>query len=253
LFLKHIATKSIPSDRMLIVAPSRWLLNRARQAPHLSRYEFRHIEYGIDLNTFRPLNKDQCRRRFNLPLDTRLIFIAAANLADRRKNFQLIIDLLKQSAFPSNALLVCAGKLPPPEELQQYEGLPVRFLGYLPNTEDMACVLSACDVSLILSKADNLPYVGIEASACGCPTIGTRAGGIPEIIQDGVTGWLIPQEAQVAELARMLHVVSGIDATQLAQYSHSARSRAEARYDIHDFVATYRDTFREVTERCASP
>ena len=250
IMLKRTAIRNIPRGRMVIVSPSKWLINRAEKAPHLTPYEFKHIEYGIDLNAYRPSDKVECRQRFNLPLDKKLIFMAAANLNDRRKNFSLISDLVKRNALPFNALLICAGALPPPHELQQYAGLPIRFLGYLRHTEDMARILSACDISLILSKADNLPYAGIESLACGCPTIGTRVGGIPEIIQDGVTGWLISKDCQAVELAGVLASVCSMDKTKLNQISSDARARAKDRYDIVDFVTKYRDTFTELTERC---
>ena len=251
ILLKRRAVRTVPRDRMVIVAPSKWLIKRAEKTPHLSPYRLIHIEYGIDLNVFRPFGKIECRNKFNLPLDKRLIFMSAANLSDRRKNFRLISDLIQRKALPSNALLICAGAPPPLPELKQYEGLPIQFLGYLSSKDDMARILAACDISLILSQADNLPYVGIEALACGCPIIGTRVGGIPEIIQDGVTGWLISKDCQVAELAGMLDSICSMDSAKLDHMGSNARAHAKNRYDISDFVTKYRNTFTELSAKCA--
>ena len=65
--------------------------------------------------------------------------------------------------------------------------------GYLSKT-DMSKLYAGSDVLIVASLAENMPNVIIEASSMSIPTIGTDVGGIPEVVQDGKTGWVIPPE-----------------------------------------------------------
>jgi len=77
---------------------------------------------------------------------------------------------------------------------------PIHFLG---RREDIAEVLQQTDVLLVPSRQDPYPTVIIEAALSGVPTVGARVGGIPEMIQEGETGFLCENEVEMAEaLAR---------------------------------------------------
>lgn len=69
----------------------------------------------------------------------------------------------------------------------------VTFRGALPHDEALA-VLKTADIFVCPSLAEGLGIVFIEAQACGVPAIGTRVGGIPDVIEDGVTGLLVPPD-----------------------------------------------------------
>ncbi|MFY7863785.1 glycosyltransferase family 4 protein [Roseateles sp.] len=76
----------------------------------------------------------------------------------------------------------------------------VRFCGRL-NREGIARLLSEADISLNPSLADNMPVSVLEALACGVPVVSTRVGGIPDLLQDGVSALLVPP-ADPAALAQ---------------------------------------------------
>ncbi|TJY44319.1 N-acetyl-alpha-D-glucosaminyl L-malate synthase BshA [Cohnella pontilimi] len=65
----------------------------------------------------------------------------------------------------------------------------VHFLG---KQDDVAQVVSIADLMLLPSEKESFGLVALEAMACGVPTIGSQAGGIPELVQHGVTGYLAP-------------------------------------------------------------
>jgi N-acetyl-alpha-D-glucosaminyl L-malate synthase BshA len=63
---------------------------------------------------------------------------------------------------------------------------------YLGKQEDVACVLSMADVLLLPSEKESFGLAALEAMACGKPVISSNAGGLPEVVQDGVTGFSLP-------------------------------------------------------------
>lgn len=249
LFIKRISTWGVPASKMAIITPSRWLFQQARKAPHLRKYNFHYIANGIDLGVYRPMDRIESQKEFGLPMDKLLIFTAAVNFNDRRKNFNIVYTLLRSNDWPKNTMLVCAGRFKE-EERKRLEGLPVITLGYIDSRAKMAKALSACDFSLLLSKADNLPYTGLESLACGCPIIGSDIGGIPEIVDDGKTGWLVPAECTPEDLARILRVARQISATRQTEMRQQAREKAERCYGMDRFVEKYRKLFQDSINRC---
>jgi glycosyltransferase involved in cell wall biosynthesis len=79
-----------------------------------------------------------------------------------------------------------------------------RFLG---RRSDIPELLASCDIAVLPSRAEGLPNAVLEYMAAGLPTIATRVGGNAELIEDGVTGLLVPaenSEALAAALRRLL-------------------------------------------------
>lgn len=249
--LKRWATSFVHSQRLAVVSPSRWLLGQAAKAKHLQRFPMHHIEYGLDLSVYRPQSQDACRKSLSLPLSRKLAFCVASNLDDPRKNFAPLFELVGSGGLPEDMTLVCAGNAP---EREQWEGnSQVTWLGFLETREQMATAIGACDLSIVLSKADNLPYVCLESFACGRPVLGTTAGGIPEIVVDGQTGWLLPHNAGKDAIGRTLREIAALDDDRLAQMGQRAREQAQERYGMAGYVSSYREVFRDMIDRCASP
>jgi len=247
LWLKRLITGMVAGNRLKIVTPSLWLAERTRQTPHLARFDVRCIPYGVDLDRFRPQDRESCRRHLGLPSDVPLILAIASNIDDRRKNFVLIRKLLREGGLPPGCRLVLAGKISDVER-EEYRDYPVHVLGYLPEKQDIVCAFSACDFSLLLSKADNLPYVGIESLACGCPVLATDAGGIPELISPGVTGWLLPATCSAADLGAAMHAALA-SRECMQDMGRNARRVAEEKYAMEKFISAYSSLFSELASQ----
>lgn len=125
------------------------------------------------------------------------------------------------------------------ESCQQLaRALGVEDLCAFPGNRSHAEVLNlikASDISVIPSRADNCPLVLIESLACGKPVIASRVGGIPELMDDGVEGFLTPPdepEALAEKITRLLK-----DRALQTAISTNARNRFLKDYDLRSVVS----------------
>jgi glycosyltransferase involved in cell wall biosynthesis len=113
----------------------------------------------------------------------------------------------------------------------------VRFLGRRTQAELHDELYPAATVIVVPSVfADNFPTVCLEGLAAGRPIVGTRVGGIPEIIQPGTTGALVPP-GEAKALAVAISNLLSMDKTQLRAMSARCRKRAEQEYSAQVYVS----------------
>src|SRR5712691_7917122 len=124
------------------------------------------------------------------------------------------------------------------------QGLPVDFLEW---QDDVASVLANLDLLVIPSAQEGMPRILLEAFSAGLPVVAFPASGIPEVIEDGVTGFLVPQSSPAALASRIRDLISG-DLARLRRVARSARDEWERRYTVE----TYRNEIIAVIEDLTS-
>ena len=120
----------------------------------------------------------------------------------------------------------------------------ITWIGNLPLVEE---VLVGADLFLLPSNAESFGLSALEALACKVPVIGARAGGLPEVVDDGATGFLLP----VGDTEGMAHAalrLLGDDALH-ARFRETARERAITRFGQERVVADYRQIYERVLGR----
>jgi starch synthase len=110
---------------------------------------------------------------------------------------------------------------------------PVKFLGVKPRGE-LVELYQQASVVAVPSVWDNSPNVIYEAMACGTPVVASRVGGIPELVDDGVTGLLVPP-GDADALADAIVALLG-DPARRAQMGEHARERAVEEYSVDKIV-----------------
>jgi glycosyltransferase involved in cell wall biosynthesis len=105
--------------------------------------------------------------------------------------------------------------------------------------DDVAALMPAFDVFVISSvpRSEGVPTVILEAMACGLPVVSTDVGAVSEVVEEGVTGHVVPPVAP-ERLADALDGLLGDQALRTA-YGHAARDHVLARYSIERCVETY--------------
>ncbi|WP_295394356.1 glycosyltransferase family 4 protein [uncultured Thiodictyon sp.] len=228
-----------PTD-LHIVAPSRWLQGVARQSRLLREFPVHCIPYGIDTAVFRPVAAEGLRSALGLLVEDRVVLFVADGVGNPRKGFQALIDALHGLETPQTMVALSIGPHPP--RLQ----LPFRHIhvGAISSDGLLAALYSLADLSVVPSLADNLPNVALESLACGTPVVGFDAGGIPDMVRPGETGWLAPV-GRVQELREALRVALA-DASTLRGYGQRCREVAEQEYTLGAQARAYAGLYAQV-------
>lgn len=195
----------IPSNQLAIVTPSHWLADCVSKSSLLGNRPVHVIPYGLDLELFKAHDPLMARKALGIPLNSRVVLFVSQ--FDRTTHIKGFIHLEKALALLThNSDLVCVS-VGPPNGARQISGIPLIEAGAIEQQWIMPLIYSAADLLVVPSLEDNFPNVILEASACGIPVVGTRAGGIPEMIDDQITGLLVPKadhEALAAAVQTLL-------------------------------------------------
>ena len=173
--------------------------------------------------------------------------VGAAGRLSPEKGFAVFLDaaarIVQQRA---DVGFVLFGDGPLRSELDQLiavRNLRGRFVlaGFRP---DVARFLPNLDVAVMSSFTEGLPVILLETSAAAVPTVATQVGGIPEVITDGVTGFLVAPGDAVALAERILALLG--DDARRQQMGAGARERVRREFSFTRMSAQYHELFKKV-------
>jgi len=204
------------------------------------------VHNGIDLDVWQPQKgaaaEAVCRELGIDPEAPTVVFVGRITRQKGLPYFLQAVRLLE----PSIQVVLCAGAPDTPEIAAEVRGLVSELSEVRPGIvwiEEMLpqprldAVLSCASLFVCPSVYEPLGIVNLEAMACGLPVVGTATGGIPEVVDDGNTGWLVPIEQVqdgtgspldppkfIADLAGALNQAMA-DPAELARAGVAARQR----------------------------
>lgn len=126
----------------------------------------------------------------------------------------------------------------------------VERMAHVPPAEIVQLIRTS-SVVILPSLAEGLPNVAVESSACGVPVLGTTAGGIPEVVVDGVTGWLI-EPGSVPELSERMAAICR-DPERIPVLGEAARTRMESQFDARNYGRRIVDYYNDVLGGLSRP
>lgn len=191
------------------VACSRWLQGEAKASALLRGQSVDCIPNPIDTRVFCPQNRDEARRQNHLPADKRIILFVSQRATNPNKGMDYLVEAcrLMASAAPERVKDTCVAVLGGhAEELQGLMPFELIPIGYVNSERRIASLYSAADVFVLPSLSENLPNTIMEAMACGVPCVGFNVGGIPEMIDHRVNGY-VAQYRSTEDLAQGLRFV----------------------------------------------
>jgi len=171
-------------------------------------------ERAVDAHRFRPTARCQeTRTQLTAGEPSRPLLLYVGRLS-AEKDIARLIELFP--AIPGMRLAI-VGDGPLRSELEhRFKGTATVFTGYL-HGEELVRAYASADLFVLPSQTETLGLVLMEAMAAGCPVVACRAGGVPDVVEDGVTGFLFgPDEPQgLARAVRQaLHSNGNLDAVR---------------------------------------
>jgi glycosyltransferase involved in cell wall biosynthesis len=231
------------ASRLRVATPSRWLMEKL-QASVLAdgMVEARIIPYGIDLDIFSPEGRAEARLALGIPATARvLLYVAHVGSGNRFKDYATVehaARIVRAELRDEGLLLLVVGGSGRAQREGQTWSVP-----YLEDRAALARYYRAADVFLHAAAEDNYPNTVLEALASGTPVVATAVGGIPEQIQDGTTGALVPSGDAPAMAAVALRLLR--DGNVRGRMSLDAAADARRRFDLRRQVRDYLTWFQE--------
>ena len=166
------------------------------------------IPPGVDTARFYPIPKDEAQEAINIPCNNRLLlFVGRIEPLKGLPNLICALDLIRKSNDPvSNCycLVVIGGDPDASSETMTEEMARVKMLCKELEVDDLVVFLgkksqetlpyyySAADVLIMPSYYESFGMVALEAMACGTPVIASQVGGLPFLVKNGETGFVVP-------------------------------------------------------------
>ena len=234
------------TGRLHIATPSRWLLHRVEQsilAPAM--VEGRVIPNGVDSSVFSPGSKQQARDSLGLSQkDAILLFVANAARSNVFKDYRMVEQSAIRTAAGhrcSKVTLLVVGEKGEPITFDNGE---IQFVAYQHDQRTMARYYQAADVYVHAAKSDTFPNTVLEALACGLPVVATATDGIPEQVEDGCSGFLVPA-GDVEAMAGRVQQLLKRDSLRTSMGAMAADSGARS-FSMQQQVQTYLDWYEQI-------
>ena len=198
----------------------------------------------VDLHRFTPSVRPGLRERF-CPEGHRLL-IHISNFR-RVKRIDRVVEWFHRISdqVPSTLLMVGDGpELPRAEQSVREGGLSgkVHFIG---RQDPVESLLGVSDLLLLPSETESFGLAALEAMACGVPVMSSDAGGLPELIEDGLGGILVSENGQAQGIERAVALLS--DPSRLDQFRQASIRRA-SNYALERILPLYEALYRQVLE-----
>jgi glycosyltransferase involved in cell wall biosynthesis len=222
---------------------------------------------GINIKRYRPgINESWLRNRYNIKekdfvivCPTRLIYNSTGSPAFERKG---LVTLLKALSIviqsKKNIKLLVTGAPPNPLFLHEYRAIIKRLKDMARiygignkliimegvKSKFMPALYNGSDLMVLVSRDEPFGLAYVEAMACEVPVIGAGSGGVPEIIQNGVNGYLVPNDDHVELSKRILWIIEdrkkkesfGKNGRKIAIKNFSLRKMTEETMKVYESV-----------------
>lgn len=219
-----------------VTAVSQALVDQTEKRLNVKK-EIEVIYNFVNEQEYQKKDRDFLKEHYHIEQDEKVI-IHISNFR-KVKRIENVIDTFARINSVIRSKLIFAGDGPELQTaMEQVKQLQLQdqviFLGKQKNISEL---LSISDLKLLMSEQESFGLVLLEAMACEVATIGTNVGGIPEVIEDGETGYIVDvgDTKRASELALQMLT----DETKLETFSKQARRRMEMYFSSEAIISQY--------------
>jgi len=209
------------------------------------------IPNGLVLDKFTVKNSSRTEFRQQLGITERDFLWLAVGRLEEQKDYSNLLQAFKIIIQDGHeAQLRVAGQGPLLENLQRQSinlGISGRVV-FLGLRRDIPLLLDAADGFVLSSAWEGLPNVVMEAMAAAKPVVATSVGGVPELVQEGVNGYIVPPGDSEALAVAMVKMMALPEADRWAM-GRAGRAHIEANYSLERVVDQWEELYRQLLQR----
>ncbi|MCM1120972.1 MAG: glycosyltransferase [Eubacterium sp.] len=230
------------------VCPSKWLYNMIKDSG-IGVKNLLWIPNGVDIETFRRIDKKTARRKQHLSENKKYLLFVAASINNILKGMNYLLDAVKMLNDVKDLEILVIGNT---KHKISAGGIPVHRLGYISDEKVLNEIYAAADLYILPSIAENFPCTTLEAMASGTPVVAFMVGGIIEQL-DEESGFLVGEsgESLSRELARKIRMALS-DQERLGDISEKAYRRSVNLFSADSMNAKYRTLYKKVLKKYRS-
>lgn len=227
-------------QNLTVVGVSRWMANCARESSLFSSRKIKNIPNCIDVNLFKPIDKDIVRDIFNIPKNKKVILFGSANPNDERKGGKELFEAINLLNLKSIVFVIAGSSEPEKVENFRY---PVYYIPPLKDEVALPMMYNIADVIIVPSLEENLSNSILESLSCGIPVVSFDIGGNSDMIEHKKNGYLA-QDVSSKDLARGISWV--LEHDNYKELSSHARKKVLKEFDSKVVVKRYVELYKDV-------
>ncbi len=231
--------------QMSVVCPSSWLANCARESKLMADWPIYVIPNPLDVNLFKPLDRQFSRKALNLPPDQKLILFGADSGSKKPlKGYDLLLQALydfRKIYGSDNIKCVIFGESAPKEDL--YMPIPLQWMGLINDNITLALLYSAADIMVVPSRQEAFGQTASESLSCGTPVVAFNSTGLMDVVEHKITGYLA-NPFSTEDLAKGIKWLIE-DEERNSKIGKAARARAVRLWNQEKVAMQYMNVYKE--------
>lgn len=200
---------------------------------------------GIDVAAFsRQSSVSSLKKEFEIKNDEKVISVIGRLVP--QKGFDIFLEAFSRLSLNARALIVGEGPLLESLKVSTFQSSTLKdkviFTGL---RKDIPEILSITDILVLPSKREGLPMILLEAMAAGAIVVASRVGGTPEVVEDGINGFLVePQD--VEGLKDKIEYILNADSRELDKIREAAQRTIAEKFSLEKMVAEHEKIYEQI-------